>query len=58
MIISYRRYCITTWYIGNKNTTSKIQGIANKFIRLTLGLHHKANVIDILRNNSVIDQIT
>ena len=59
-IISHVRYSITTWYIGNKNTASKIQRIANKFIRLTFGLHHRASVADILRNNNImtIDQIT
>ena len=53
-------FCITTWHIGNKTTASKIQRIANKFIRLTFGLHHRANVTDILRNNNImaIDQIT
>ena len=60
LIISHIRYRITTWYIGNKNTASKIQQIANKFIRLTFGVHHRANVTDILRNNNImtIDQIT
>ena len=60
MIIRRIRYYITTWYIDNKNTASKIQRIANKFIRLTFGLPHRANVTDILRNNSImtIDQIT
>ena len=36
LIISHIRYCITTWPIDNKTTVSKIQRIANKFIRLTL----------------------
>ena len=60
LIINHIRYCITTWQIGNKTTASKIQRIANKFIRLTFGLHHRANVTDILRNNNImtIDQIT
>ena len=60
LIISHIRYCITTWHIGNKTTASKIQRIANKFIRLTFGLHHRANVTDILRNNNImtINQIT
>ena len=61
LIISHIRYCITTWHIGNKTTASKIiQRIANKLIRLTFGLHHRANVTDILRNNNImtIDQIT
>ena len=60
LIISHIRYCITTWHIGNKTTASKIQRIANKFIRMTFGLHHRANVTDILRNNNImtIDQIT
>ena len=48
LIISHIRYCITTWHIGNKNTASKIQQIANKFVQLTFGLHHRANVTDIL----------
>ena len=39
LIISHIRYCITTSHIGNKTTASKIQRIANKFIRLTFGLH-------------------
>ena len=60
LIISHIRYCITAWHIGNKTTASKIQRIANKFIRLTFGLHHRANVNDMLRNNNImtIDQIT
>ena len=60
LIISHIRYCITTWHISNKTTASKIQRIANKFIRLTFGLHHRANVTDILQNNNImtIDQIT
>ena len=33
LIISHIRYCITTWHIGNKTTASKIQLIANKFLR-------------------------
>ena len=58
--ISHIRYCITTWHIDNKTTASKIQRIANKFIRLTFGLHHRANLTDILRNNNImtINQIT
>ena len=51
LITSHIRYCITTWHIGNKTTASKIRRIANKFIRLTFGLHHRANDTDILRNN-------
>ena len=60
LIISHIRYCITTCHIGNKTTASKIQRIANKFIPMTFGLHHRANVTDILRNNNImtIDQIT
>ena len=60
LIISHTRYCITTWHIGNKNSASKIQQIVNKFIRLTFGLHHRANISDTLRNNNImtIDQIT
>ena len=54
LIISHIKYCITTWHIGNKTTASKIQRIANKFIRLTFGLHHRANVTDILRNNNIM----
>ena len=60
LIISHIRNCITTWHIGNKTTASKIQQIANKFMRLTFGLHHRANITDILQNNNImtIDQIT
>ena len=54
LIISHIRYCITTWHIGNKTTVTKIQQIANKFIRLTFGLHHGANVTDILRNSNIM----
>ena len=45
--------------MGNKNTASKIKQMANKFIRLTFGLHHKANITDTLQNNNImtIDQI-
>ena len=60
LIISHIRYFITTWHIGNKTIASKIQQITNKFIQLTFGLHHRANVTDILQNNNImpIDQIT
>ena len=44
LIISHIRYCITTWHIGNKTTASKIQRIANKFIRMTFGLHQFSSV--------------
>ena len=54
LIISPIRYWITTWHIGTKNTASKIQQIAKKFIRLTFGLHHRANVTDILQNNNIM----
>ena len=59
LIISHIRYCITTWHIGNKNTASKIKRMANKFIQLTFGLHHRANITDTLQNNNImtIDQI-
>ena len=57
MIISHIRYCITTWYNDSKITASKIQRIANKFIRLTFGLYHRANVTDILRNNNIITKV-
>ena len=60
MIISHIRYYIKAWYIRSKTTAAKIQRIANKFIRLTFGLHHRANVTDIMGNNNImtIDQIT
>ena len=60
MIISNIKYCITTWYIGNKNKALKIQQVANKFVQLTFELHHRVNVTDILQNNNImaIDQTT
>ena len=54
LIISHIRYCITTWHIGNKTTASKIQRIANKFIRLAFELRHRANITGILLNNNIM----
>ena len=59
LIISQIRYGIRTWYNGNKTTVQKIQRIVNKFIKMIFGLHHRAIVTNIMRDNSImtIDQI-
>ena len=48
-----------TWYNGNKTTVQKIQRIVNKFIRMIFGLHHRASVTNIMKDNGImaIDQI-
>ena len=59
LIISHIRYGIGTWYNGNKITVQKIQQIVYKFIRMIFGLHHKASVRNIMKDNGImtIDQI-
>ena len=59
LIISHIRYGIGTWYNGNKTTVQKIQQIVNKFIRMIFGLHHRASVTNIMKDNGImtIDQI-
>ena len=59
LIISHIRYGIGTWYNGNKTTVQKIQRIVNKFIRMIFGLHHRASVTNIMKDNGImtIDQI-
>ena len=45
--------------LGTKTTVQKIQQIVNKFIRMILGLHHRASVTNIMKDNGImtIDQI-
>ena len=59
LIISHIRYGIGTWYNGNKTTVQKVQQIVNKFIRMIFGLHHRASVTNIMKDNGImtIDQI-
>ena len=59
LIISHIRYGIGTWYNGNETTVINIQRIVNKFIRMIFGLHHRASVTNIIKENGImtIDQI-
>ena len=60
LITSHIRYCITTWYYGNKSTALKIQRIANKFIRIIYNLHYRDSVTNIMQENNImtIDQLS
>ena len=59
MIVSHIRYCISTWYNGNKTAALKIQRIANKFIRMIFKLHPRNSVTNTMRQNNImtIDQL-
>ena len=60
MIVSHLRYCITTWFYGNKTLASKIQHTTNKFIRMIYGIQHGDNINHIMKENYImtIEQIT
>ena len=59
LILSHIRYGIGTWYNGNKTMVQKIEQIVNKFIKMIFGLHHRASVTNIMKDNGImtIDQI-
>ena len=54
LLLLYNSLIISHDYFCNKTTASKIQRIANKFVRLTFELHHRANFTDILENNNIM----
>ena len=59
LIIRHIKYGIGTWYNGNKTTVQKFKRIVNKFIRKIFGLHHRASVTNIMKDDGImtIDQI-
>ena len=54
MVVSHIRYCITTWFNGNKTTALKIQQAANKFIRMIFKLQARDNVGKVMKENNIL----
>ena len=44
LVISHIRHCIINWNHGNSTIINQLQGICNKFIRLTLGISRDEDV--------------
>ena len=54
LVISRIRYCIINWNHGNSTILNQLQGISNKFIRLTLGLSRNEDVLPLMKQHNLL----
>ena len=54
LVISRIRYCIINWNHGNWTNLNQLQGICNKFIRLTLGLSRNEDVLPLMKQHNLL----
>ena len=54
LVISRIGYCIINWNHGNSTILNQLQGICNKFIRLTLGLSRNEDVLPLMKQHNLL----
>ena len=54
LVISRIRYCIINWNHGNSTILNQLQGICNKFIRLTLKLSRNEDVLPLMKQHNLL----
>ena len=52
LFASYVRYCIINWCFGNTITSSQLQNICKKFIRMTCNLSSKENALPLMKEGT------
>ena len=55
LLLSHLRYCITSWYFGNRTIINQLQRICNKFIRAMYGIKRRGCVKNVMIKNELLN---